>query len=197
MRLIATSLLAFLPLLAAPQVDKGKALGSPTAPVTIEIFSDFACPACKTFHENTLPLLMRDYVVRGKVYIVSREFPLNIPGHEHSREAAAYATAAARFNRYSQVADALFRTQADWEKSGKPWDIVAAALTPDLLPKVKALAQDPSVIKAVQDDSNYGTAIGVGQTPTLYLTCGSKRFPIAGYGLEYSLLKSMIDDMAK
>ena len=62
----------------------------------IEIFSDYACPHCKLYHENTLPLVMRDYVVKGKVYVVNREFPLNIPGHQFARLAAQYATAAAR-----------------------------------------------------------------------------------------------------
>src|ERR1044071_4234207 len=76
--------------------EKGKILGSPTAPIRIDVYSDFACPACKNFHEQTLPMIVRDYVQPGRVYIVNREFPLAIEAHKHSRVAAQYAVAAGR-----------------------------------------------------------------------------------------------------
>ncbi|MGD0499772.1 MAG: thioredoxin domain-containing protein [Bryobacteraceae bacterium] len=198
MKVIALALAAFLPCLAAaPPVDKGKALGSPSAPVTIEIFSDFECPACRAFHQDTLPLLMKDYVVRGKLYIVSREFPLNIPDHKYSREAAAYATAAARVGRYYEVADALFQVQGAWAVSGMVWETVAPALTPEQQKRAQALAKDPEVLKEVQADVDYGTAIGINRTPTIYVSHGSQHYPLSEYALTYSLLKSMIDDLSK
>ena len=80
MKLYAALLLVLLPCLAAiPEVDKNKAVGSPTAPVRLEVFSDFTCPHCRHFHEEVLPQLMKDYVVNGKMYIVDRAFPLQ--GH--------------------------------------------------------------------------------------------------------------------
>ena len=82
---LAAALLVFAPLSAAPPPDRAKILGNPGAPVTIEVFSDFQCPMCKHFHEETLPLLMRDFVTSGKVCIIPREFPLNIPDHKYSR----------------------------------------------------------------------------------------------------------------
>ena len=55
MKLYAALLLVLLPCLAAiPEVDKNKALGSPTAPVRLEVFSDFTCPHCRHFHEEVL-----------------------------------------------------------------------------------------------------------------------------------------------
>src|SRR4051794_28758435 len=102
MRLPAIALLALLPCVAASlgDVDKTKSIGNPTAPVRIDVYSDFQCPACKGFHENVLPVLVRDYVAAGKVYIVSREFPLT--QHQYSREAAGYAVAAAQVGKYQQ-----------------------------------------------------------------------------------------------
>ena len=59
MKLYAAALTVLLPCLAAgPEIDRNKALGVPTAPVTLEIFSDFTCPHCKVFHETMLPQLM-------------------------------------------------------------------------------------------------------------------------------------------
>src|SRR5258705_13372883 len=99
MKVFALALAAILPCLAAsPDIEKGKISGNPSAPIRLEIFSDFQCPACKALHDQVLPALMKDYVIPGKVYIVSREFPL--PMHPSSREAAHYATAAARLGIY-------------------------------------------------------------------------------------------------
>ena len=197
MKLIAAALVAILPCLAAPAPDKGKILGSPSAPVTIEIFSDFECPMCKTFHEETLPLLMRDFVVSGKVCIVSREFPLKIAAHKYSRQAANYATAAARVNKYDAVANVLFHTQEAWGQSGKVWETVASVLTPEQQKKVQALVGDQAVLDEVEADYAYAVASGIGGTPTLIVTRGSKHYPATGSVLAYNYLKSMIDDFLK
>jgi protein-disulfide isomerase len=198
MKLIAAVLATILPCLAAsPAADKGKLLGNPSAPVTIEIFSDFECPMCKTFHEGTVPLLMRDFVTSGKACIVSREFPLNIPAHKYSRQAANYATAAARIGKYDAVANVLFRTQESWGASGKVWETVASVLTPEQQKKVQALVSDPSVLAEVQDDVSYGVSSGINGTPTLFVSRGSKLYPATGGVLAYNLLKSMIDDLLK
>src|SRR5262245_52661321 len=95
---------------ATPAIVKGKIYGNPGAPIRLEIFSDFQCPACKSLHEQLLPMLMKEYVMPGKVYVVNREFPL--PGHQYSREAANYATAAAKFGLYQPVSDRIFATQS-------------------------------------------------------------------------------------
>ena len=146
---------------------------------------------------ETLPQLMRDYVVRGKLYVVSREFPLDRTDHPQSRQAAAYATAAARIGQYTAVTDAMFKDQETWEKSGQLWDFVAKVLTPEQQKRVQTLAKDPAVLKEVQDDVNYGKTIPISQTPTVFISSKSGRFPVSGYGLNYNLLKSMINDLAK
>ena len=198
MKLAAFALAALATCSAASlEIDKGKTLGNPGAPVMIEVFSDFACPACKNFHENTLPVLMKDYVTPGKACIVSREFPLNIAAHKYSREAANYATAAARIGKYDDVADALFRYQAMWNQSGNVWGTVATVLTPEQQKKVQALSKDPGVTKEVQDSVSFGQAAGINETPTLLISRGSKRYPVSGYALNYGLLKTLIDDLLK
>ncbi len=199
MKLFALALMLTLPALAAaPPVEKGTDAGSPTARITIEVFSDFECPACKAFHEETLPQLMRDFVATGKVYLINRQFPLNLAEHKYSREEANYAVAAARVGKYQAVADVLFKNQTSLAASGKIWEAVASVLTPDQQKKVQALAKEPSVQKQVQDEVMYGSSNGINGTPTLIVRRGSERFPLTGYALgRYSLLKSMIDDLAK
>jgi len=195
MKLIALAFATLLPCLAASSdVDPGKSLGSPSAPIRIEVFSDFECPGCKGLHEQILPLVMRDYVIPGKVYLVSREFPL--PMHQYSREAAGYATAAARLGKYEQVADALFLKQVAWSASGKVWDTVANVLTPAEAKKVQLLAKDPAVLSEVQHDLELGRAAAINQTPTMIVTRGTSRFPVVG-AVNYTLLRSLLDGLLK
>jgi protein-disulfide isomerase len=194
MKLYAAALLVLLPCLAAvPEIDKGRTLGSPSAPVQIEIFSDFTCPHCKVLHETELPLLMKDYVVPGKVYIVDRAFPLNGAGHEHSREAFGYAVAAARIGKYQQVADALYAQQSSWALSGNIWPVVSGVLTPAEQKKVQALAKDPGVLAEIEGDLQEAMAAGLNQTPTMIVTAKTKRYPLPP-APSYPLLKSMIDE---
>jgi protein-disulfide isomerase len=198
MKRYALALAVLLPCLAAtPEIDKAKALGSPTAPIVMEVFESFDCPHCKALNEETLPLVQRDFVNTGKVYLVHREFPLYGPYHPYAREAAEYATAAGRIGKYEQVSDALFKNQAVWAVNGKVWDTVASVLTASEQKKVQELAKSESVKSEVEREYQEGVAMGVNSTPTMVVTHGPQRFPVPAQNLNYGFLKSMIDGMAK
>jgi protein-disulfide isomerase len=197
MKILALSLAALLPCLAAgPDVDKGRTLGDPAAPMMFELYSDFACPACKHVHETVLPAIVMDYVRSGKAYLIFREFPLNIPAHVHSRSAAAFAVAAARIGKYQTVSDVLFRNQQAWAASGKVWDIVATVLTPEEQKKVQALAKDPAVLADVQRDVDRGARSMLNQTPTLMITYKLRQQPWTQFS-DYSLFRGYIDGLLK
>lgn len=169
----------------------------PAAPLQIEVFSSFDCPHCRALHDTTIPLLMKDYVVPGKVYLIFREFPLSGQYHPYAREAANYAVAAARIGKYEQVANALWDNQLSWTSNGKVWDVAAAALKPEEQKKVQQLAKDPGVLAEVQREYDEGVAAGVNATPTLIATRGAKRYPIPSQELNYVFLRSLLDGMLK
>jgi protein-disulfide isomerase len=196
MRLLAIASLLACSLGAQQDVEKGKILGSPAAPIRIDVYSDFACPACKNFHEQTLPQIEADYVRPGKAYIVNREFPLNIPAHKYSREAAAYAVAAGRLGIYQPVADALFRDQPGWSVSGKVWETVASVLSPEQQKKVQTIMKDPTVAAMVQKDYDSGMKERVSSTPTIVISRGTQKYPIP-YPVNYSLLQSLLNGLLK
>jgi len=178
------------------QVDTAKAIGNPSAPIHMEIFSDFSCPHCKILHEEILPRLVTDYAIPGRVYIVLREFPLSGPGHPYSREAANDATAAARIGKYQQVADALFRNQMTWALNGKVWDTVASALTLPEQKKVRELAEEPSVTGEVERDWQAGTAAAINSTPTVIISFKGRTYPFAGVPANYySLLTQFLNSL--
>jgi protein-disulfide isomerase len=180
---------------AAPQVDKAKMLGNATAPMTLEIYSSYDCPHCKIMHENELPQLMKDFVIPGKIVVVNREFPLSGPGHPFAREAANYATAAARINKFEQVADALFKNQMSWAMSGKVWDTVASVLTPAEQAKVQALSKDPGVQAEVQRDLDAGMAGGITSTPSTIIVYKGRRYPALAHAQSYELFKQYLNQV--
>lgn len=53
----------------------GSTVGDPNAPVTMHVFSDFQCHFCKSFHDETLPQIMDDFVRTGQVKLVYHDFP--------------------------------------------------------------------------------------------------------------------------
>lgn len=188
--------LALAAIAGAQDIEKSKLLGSPSAPVRIEVFSDYACPACRNFHEQTLPLIVRDYVQPGKAYIVHREFPLAIAAHKYSRDAANYAVAAGRLGIYEPVSAALFRDQANWNGSGKVWETVATVLSPEQQKKVQALVKDPTVPASVQKDVELGTKERIQSTPTIVVSRGAKKYPIP-YPVNYNFFRSLVDGLLK
>ncbi len=169
--------------------DSTRAIGSPTAPVTIDLFSDFQCPHCKEFHDETLPPLINDFVNAGKVYLVRHYFVLKFP---YSRLAATYACAAERIGKYNQACDALFQKQQIWGQSGKVDETVCSVLSPAEAQKVRALVKDPSVLMEVEKDTALGMSQNVKSTPTLIVVHNGKRVPIEMV-VSYPMLKRYLD----
>jgi protein-disulfide isomerase len=197
MKTLSLALAALLPCLAAgADMDKDRTLGDPSAPVMFELYSDYMCPHCKTLHENILPAIIADFVKTGKAYLIFREFPLAIPQHVYSRQAAAVAVAAARVGKYQPVSDALFKTQQAWSATGKFWESAASVLTPEEQKKVQALAADPAVLAEVQRDVDRGMAARVNQTPTLMVTYKLRQTPWTQWE-DYTLFRGYIEGLLK
>lgn len=86
-----------------------RTLGRPDAPVRLIVWSDFQCPACRDFAENSLPRLIREFVVPGQLRIEFRD--LAVVGPE-SAAAAVAARCADQQDRFWPYHDVLFANQA-------------------------------------------------------------------------------------
>ena len=197
MKLVTLALLAlFAGAATSGDIIKGNAYGSPSAPLLIEVFSDFECPGCKTFHDTEVPQLMKDYVLPGKAYLVYRYFPLAM--HPHGREAAEWVCAAAQIGKYQQAADTLFAHQQQWAADGRVEQTVDSVLTASEQQKVKSLLKTPAVQEEINRDMAEGVQVPITSTPGLLVTYRLKRYPVSGVGvLNYSLVKSLLDDLLK
>lgn len=174
-------------------IDPNKALGSKSAPVTMEIFSDFQCPACKQLFTTTTQRVMNDYVNTGKIYMVHRDFPL--PMHAYSRIAASYSRAAAHIGKDETVEVALFQNQERWETDGKVAETVASVLTPAEMKKVQAIVDSRALEPLIEKDKQLGQGYAITQTPTTWLhTKGGQAFPVVGF-VNYDVLKTFLDQL--
>ena len=173
-------------------VDPHKAFGSKNAPVVMEEFSDYQCPACKSLYTTTNRLLMDNYVSTGKVYLIHRDFPLAM--HAYSRVAARYARAAAEIGKVEPVEQALFQNQEKWEQTGDVDGTVAAVLTPAEMNKVRALVKGGTLDALIDKDFALGQMYRISQTPTTIFHCKGQTYPIAAV-MTYDTMKQFLEQL--
>lgn len=177
------------------EITAAKSSGVHQAPITIEVFSDYQCPQCKVFFQDTLHQLMDNYVYSGKVYFIHRDFPL--PMHAHSRDAARWATAAAMVSHdtFEAAEPVLYGKQDDWGSTGKVEDALAGAISPADMKKMRQImATDGTAIDAaIASDIALGDSRGVNGTPTIYVSHNGQTTPLPPGGVNYSLLKQYLD----
>jgi protein-disulfide isomerase len=168
--------------------------GNAAAPVKIEIFSDYQCPACQQFYQRTIRPLFAEYADAGKVCVVYREFPLDM--HRHARSAARYGHAALRLGlrQWGLVTDVLFDTQPEWAETGNVEAVVAKVLSADDMAALRRQLQDPSLNAAVEADIAMGVQRGVKSTPTFLITAKGNTETVRG-GVSYPILKRYLDSL--
>lgn len=172
----------------------GCVAGRATAPVKIEVFSDFQCPACRDFFLGTMRSVLTDYADPGKVCVVYREFPLT--QHTYALPAARFGHAAQTLGpRYwAQVTEALYQSQDRWAASGNIEAELAKALNKDDLARLKKEASNPQIDGAITRDINLGKSMLVNQTPTFFVTAKGKTEKVAGV-VQYPILKRFLDSL--
>ena len=175
------------------EIVTDRAMGVRNAPIMLEDFADYECPACKYLFETTTGQVIRNYVDTGKVYMVHHDFPI----HQHSIEAAKWANAAAVIGKYEPVEAALYAQQSIWDASGNVEAIVAGVLTPAELKRCEGLLADPEITQAIQQDHDLGLQRHVSQTPSLFVTHNGRIVPLPPGPVQYPILKQYLDYLLK
>ncbi len=141
-------------------------LGPADAPVTLEEFGDFQCPPCGRMSEP-INQLQHDY--NRQVRLIFRNFPLI--NHLHAREAARAAEAAGLQGHFWQMHDALYREQAVWSNSADARALfnAYAGYIGLNLERFKLDMDSEKVKDQVDADQKRGLALGVKNTPTIFL----------------------------
>ena len=178
-----------------------KESGSPSAPITIEAYTDYECPHCARLYEQFMPQFTNDYIKTGKVRFIHRDFPL--PMHPHAVMAAKYADAAGEAGYYDVAVAQIFKTQEIWgvSMSGSGTGNIDAELTkvipPGAMQKIRELVKTTGPIDAAiaKDVAAANNLDHVPSTPTIVVvTKSGKREPISSVmEMPYSIFKKYLD----
>ena len=148
-----------------------RALGPADAPVVIEVWSDFQCPACGFFAKSIEPDLVDEYVRNGDVNLVYRDMAFIDGGDPQgeSNQAAAAARCAGDQGKFWPYHDYLYENQ-DGENEGgfnrETLDQIATAVGLELDAYGSCMSSDAAV-QAVSAETDQGRTAGVTSTPTL------------------------------
>ncbi len=159
-----------------PQADPmlaARTKGEPEAPISIYEMSDFQCPFCKQFYDETLPALEREYLETGKARLTFINLPL-IQIHKNAAQAAEWAMCAAAQGRFWPMHDRLFDTQDDWNELNDPTPHFASlAESVDLdREAVQQCLTDGAARSLVAADVQMAMRNRLGTTPTFIIEGG-------------------------
>ncbi len=151
------------------RADHARIEGSASAPVWVVEVSDFQCPFCRQFHDQSYGELKRAYVDSGKVRIAYVNFPLSM--HHNAYAASEAAMCAAAQDKFWPMHDVLFTTQKQWEALPSPqqmFDSLATAQGVDAGAFQKCMSAH--LTKPLIDaDIDRAAKQGVESTPTFLI----------------------------
>ena len=151
-----------------PEREGVAVLGSSDAKVTVVEYSDFQCPFCQRFFNDTYLEIKSKYVDSGKVKFEYRHFPLS--SHQNAEQAAVASECALRQGKFFEYHDVLFENM---EADGTGLEIA------DLKGYANSLGLNTSsfnqcldnneTVEIVKGDLDAGINLGVSGTPTLFI----------------------------
>ncbi len=151
--------------------------GPENAPVTIVVFSDFQCPACRA----TLPTLETEAAAHSsEVRLVHKYYPL--PKHPRSKEAAYAAVAATKQGKFWEMEKLLFENQETL--SDQDIDGFASKLGLDM-GRFRADKAAPETRALVERDIADGEAAGLTHTP--FVVINGRLFDVAYFKYDRDL----------
>ncbi len=170
-------------------VTDGYELGRPDAAVTVEVYEDFQCPACRRWGENVLPALAAQELASGEAKLVFRDLAFLGP---ESTSAARAGFAAAQQGRFWDLWATIYANQGR-ENSGALAEARLIEFARSLGLDVDRFTGDmasPAAHAHVSEALDRATAAGVSSTPTI-VVAGS-----AMVGATYPEIAAAIDRAA-
>lgn len=144
-------------------VDGFPSLGPEDAPIVIVEFSDFQCPYCARFHDQTLQPLLDAYP--GKIRFVYRHFPLSTI-HSSAFQAAEASMCAYEQGAFWPYHDGIYENQAKLDTE------LYIQLATDLgldVESFRTCLENEEYQGLVQSDMDFAVSLGVRSTPTFFI----------------------------
>jgi protein-disulfide isomerase len=163
-------------------IDDDPSIGPEDAPIVIIEFSDFECPYCKRWHDETFEQLMENYP--DEILFVYRDFPLSF--HPNAVSAAEAANCAGEQDAYWEYHAALFSYELAFGES--TYLTYAEELNLDIDAFTECMEENRYYDEVI-DDFEYAAGLGVTGTPTFFIN----GIPIVG-AQPYQVFKQIIDE---
>ena len=154
--------------LARRTADDPMALGDEDAPVVLVAYSDFACPFCASWAQETQPELIERYVGTGDLRIEWREFPYL---GDQSRTLSVGALAAAEQDAFWPYQEAVFDSQDDLKSASQPHEVLGA-IADDIgldVERFETDLGDEELAQEVDEGFLEGQQTGVSGTPAFII----------------------------
>jgi protein-disulfide isomerase len=152
------------------RADRGRIRGSENAPIWLIEISDFQCPYCKQWHDQSFAALDKEYVQTGKVRLAYLNYP--IPSlHPNAHAASEAAMCASVQGKFWELHSSLFATQDKWAGQQQPmatFDSLAraAGVEPTAWRSCMTSHATNPIIDA---DHSRSSAAGVQSTPSFFV----------------------------
>jgi protein-disulfide isomerase len=147
-------------------------IGDIDATITIIEFSDFQCPFCAKFHVQTLPTIMDEYINKGTVKLVFRDFPIQSI-HPNAVPASVAAECANEQGKFKEMHDILFEKQNEWDNQEMNKAIILfnqyASEMQLEQEKFDSCLKNGKYIEEIKKDLEDGRAYGVSGTPEFFI----------------------------
>jgi len=171
-------------------------IGSENATVTVVEFSDFQCPFCASFFDNTLSQIKTEYVDTGKIKFIYKHYPLDF--HQNAKVASVASECAKEEGKFWEYHNILLSNQTEWETlSGNETSEVFAnyADTLGLDPnKFHTCLGSMKYERTVDSDLEEGSLLGVSGTPAFFIGTEGKYTLVEG-AQPFEIFKQVIDDI--
>ena len=152
--------------------DSDPMIGDTDAPITIIEFSDFQCPFCARFHVQTLPTIMDEYINKGTVKLVFRDFPIQSI-HPNAVPASVAAECANEQGKFEEMYNTLFEKQNEWnnQETNKVVDLFSQYASEMQLGQEEfdSCLKNGKHIEEIKKDLDDGRAYGVSGTPGFFI----------------------------
>ena len=148
----------------------------------VVMISDFQCPYCKQWHDQSMAEFQREFITPGKVRFAYLHLPLTSI-HPHAQAQAEASMCAGVQGKFWPFAEALFRSQAVVKGMNSPTPLFtrfAAQLGLDRA-AFDACLTSPVIKQLVANDVAQANTAGVQSTPTFligdFLVQGALPYP--------------------
>lgn len=142
--------------------------GDENASVAVVEFTDYECPFCKKYVDDTMESIISDYVDTGKVKYIVRDLPLGF--HSNAISAAMSVRCANDQGQFSGMHGLIFEGQEEWslEEADGIFKGYASELGLDTNVFNECLDSEKHA-EAVEADSQLAAKYGISGTPSFFI----------------------------